>query len=333
MAHEVIMPALGMAQDTGKLVNWLLSEGDQVKTGDILFEVETDKSTMEVESQADGYLHGISADAGDDVPVGQVIALISDTPGTGERILPATKEAEPATTEPEKPTKSPPAEALALRSEDVPAAPVAPTNKILASPKAKRLASEMGLDLADLAAAGHPQPYHVADIERLKSLQPHSQAASCFLAFEVDKCGVRDFLEWIQSQGGIVLDLKHVWISFATASLRHAKGIDGEAVITEFTTLDGHSSTYLNADRQRLSSLDDTEDAATPDIIVRDITTSSFTQVRLGASKAPTLTIAQTESRYMLTLEFSSQQLDDEQAIALANDFCARMTNPLQHVI
>ena len=191
----------------------------------------------------------------------------------------------------------------------------------------------MGLDLADLAAAGHPQPYHVADIERLKSLQPHSQAASCFLAFEVDKGGVGDFLEWMQSQGGIELDLKHVWISFATASLRHAKGIDGEAVITEFTTLDGHSSIYLNADRQRLSSLDDTEDAATPDIIVRDITTSSFTQVRLGASKAPTLTIAQTESRYMLTLEFSSQQLDDEQAIALANDFCARMTNPLQHVI
>jgi pyruvate/2-oxoglutarate dehydrogenase complex dihydrolipoamide acyltransferase (E2) component len=54
MPHDVIMPALGMAQDTGLIVSWLKKPGDAVKTGDALFEVETDKAVMEVEAVADG---------------------------------------------------------------------------------------------------------------------------------------------------------------------------------------------------------------------------------------------------------------------------------------
>ena len=77
--HEVIMPALGMAQDTGQIVSWLKSPGDAVKAGDALFEVETDKATMEVEAPADGFLTDVQAEAGADVPVGDVIALISAT--------------------------------------------------------------------------------------------------------------------------------------------------------------------------------------------------------------------------------------------------------------
>src|SRR6056297_2792541 len=79
MPHEVIMPALGMAQDTGKIVSWLKKPGDAVNAGDALFEVETDKATMEVEAPADGYLTDVQAGDGEDVPVGNVIALISDT--------------------------------------------------------------------------------------------------------------------------------------------------------------------------------------------------------------------------------------------------------------
>ena len=70
------MPALGMAQDTGKLVNWLKSEGDEVKKGESIMEVETDKVTVEIEAQASGILANITAAEGEDVPVGQVIALI-----------------------------------------------------------------------------------------------------------------------------------------------------------------------------------------------------------------------------------------------------------------
>ena len=76
MAHEIIMPALGMAQETGRLVAWLKNEGDAVKKGDPLMEVETDKSTMEVEAQHDGFLANVSAFENTDVPVGEVVALI-----------------------------------------------------------------------------------------------------------------------------------------------------------------------------------------------------------------------------------------------------------------
>ncbi|MEY8100124.1 biotin/lipoyl-containing protein, partial [Falsihalocynthiibacter sp. S25ZX9] len=60
MAHEVIMPALGMAQETGKIVSWQKQAGDAVKIGDVLMEVETDKAVMDVEALADGYLGSVS---------------------------------------------------------------------------------------------------------------------------------------------------------------------------------------------------------------------------------------------------------------------------------
>src|SRR6056297_1576158 len=99
MPHEVIMPALGMAQDTGLIVSWFKSPGDVVKSGDALFEVETDKATMEVEAPVDGYLTNVQADAGAEVPVGNVIALISDTAedsGTLTNAAPADAQSEPS---------------------------------------------------------------------------------------------------------------------------------------------------------------------------------------------------------------------------------------------
>ena len=84
MPLDVIMPALGMTQDTGVLIAWNKSPGDAVAEGDLLFEVETDKTTMEVEAQGSGYLTDVVAAAGEEVPVGQVLARISETPeGTG----------------------------------------------------------------------------------------------------------------------------------------------------------------------------------------------------------------------------------------------------------
>src|ERR1700716_4732295 len=70
------MPALGMAQETGRLVRWLKQEGDQVTKGEPLMEVETDKATVEVESPASGTLAGITASEGEDIIVGLAIAMI-----------------------------------------------------------------------------------------------------------------------------------------------------------------------------------------------------------------------------------------------------------------
>ena len=76
MAFSVVMPALEMAQETGKLIAWRKQEGDRVTKGEPLLEMETDKAVMEVEAPADGILAGITAVAGTDIPVGQTIAWI-----------------------------------------------------------------------------------------------------------------------------------------------------------------------------------------------------------------------------------------------------------------
>src|SRR5262245_52614623 len=76
MAVSVVMPALEMAQETGKLVSWKKKEGERVAKGEMLLEVETDKAVVEIEAQAEGILGGVSAKTGDVVPVGQTIAWL-----------------------------------------------------------------------------------------------------------------------------------------------------------------------------------------------------------------------------------------------------------------
>ena len=116
MATNVILPALGMSQDTGKILQWLKHEGEQVAKGEPLAEIETDKATVEIEAPVDGILARISAAAGDDVPVGKVIATIL-APGE----------------------VSPPDESQVAMA---------------ASPLASRIAAEHNLDLSQVTSAG-----------------------------------------------------------------------------------------------------------------------------------------------------------------------------------
>src|SRR5215813_8734304 len=76
MATSVVMPALEMAQETGKIVSWVKKEGDAVAKGEVLLEVETDKAVVEIEATADGVLAGVRSHEGDVVPVGTTIAWL-----------------------------------------------------------------------------------------------------------------------------------------------------------------------------------------------------------------------------------------------------------------
>ena len=89
MPFEVIMPALGLAQETGKVVRWLKGTGDHVGAGEPIVEIETDKVTVELEADADGYIGALSAGEGDDVPVGAVIALVYETAEECRQAVPA----------------------------------------------------------------------------------------------------------------------------------------------------------------------------------------------------------------------------------------------------
>src|ERR1700691_1296355 len=76
MAVSIVMPALEMAQETGKIISWLRKEGDSIAKGEPIAEIETDKVLLEIEAHAAGVLAGVSAVAGDVIPVGKTIAWI-----------------------------------------------------------------------------------------------------------------------------------------------------------------------------------------------------------------------------------------------------------------
>ena len=156
MTTNVIMPVLGMAQDSGKIVRWLKAVGDTIRQGEILMEVETDKAVQELEAPASGILGQILFQEGDVVPVTQVVAVIL-TPGEAPAApgasklsasLPAAIEARPASAT----LLAPPAVTPAVRAAGIP--PERPSGRILASPKARRLAQETQLDLAWLRGSG-----------------------------------------------------------------------------------------------------------------------------------------------------------------------------------
>jgi pyruvate dehydrogenase E2 component (dihydrolipoamide acetyltransferase) len=152
MATDVIMPALGVAQQTGTLLKWLKSEGQSVSKGEPLMEVETDKATVEIEAAASGVLANITANPGDAVPVGRRIALIL---APGEKIIPAVVTAQ-------RPIRPLPGEESrgegSARSTHPTPAKTEPVQsrggRILASPAAKRLAREQRIALTAVTGSG-----------------------------------------------------------------------------------------------------------------------------------------------------------------------------------
>ncbi len=141
----VILPKLGLTMDEGRLAAWLKKEGDRVEEGEILFEVETDKATMEVESPVAGYVRRLLAAVGDDIPVTQVIALISTSADEPIGVLPPPGG---ATTEPALAEASAPVSAPAAGSPRAAGATSAPGGRVVASPAARKRAQELGVDLA-----------------------------------------------------------------------------------------------------------------------------------------------------------------------------------------
>jgi pyruvate dehydrogenase E2 component (dihydrolipoamide acetyltransferase) len=150
MAISVVMPALEMAQETGRLISWLKKEGESVAKGEPLLEIETDKAVMEIESPGDGVLTGIKVHAGTEVPVGRTIAWIV-RPG---EVPPADEVAV------ESGRKTSSASTAAVTSNAAGNQPLAATtgaqapSAIKISPKARRLAGERGVNLADVRGSG-----------------------------------------------------------------------------------------------------------------------------------------------------------------------------------
>ena len=156
MAISIVMPALELTQETGKLVAWRKKEGDRVAKGELLLEVETDKAVVEIESPAEGILAGIKARDGAVIPVGQTIAWIvmpGEAPPADGTPTTATSRSTPATTQ---------------QSQPVPASSAkAGESGAKISPKARRLAREHGIEIEGLHGSGPGGEILASDIQAI----------------------------------------------------------------------------------------------------------------------------------------------------------------------
>jgi len=161
VAYEVIMPKAGMAMETGTIIQWLKNEGDTVSTGEALLEIETDKVAMEVEAENDGVLLKILKGAGEVVPVTRTIAYIGEkgeqvpdeTAGSGGE--PAAQPQRDVATPPPPDGERPQPEAERSRG---------PGGKVPATPYAKTLARERGIDLEQVEASGEHGEVKARDV-------------------------------------------------------------------------------------------------------------------------------------------------------------------------
>ncbi len=328
--HPVTMPQLGMAQDTGLLVNWLKAPGDEVAADDILFEVETDKSTMEVEAGRKGFLAATLAEAGEEVPVGDPVAIISDAKPEAP-VARSVKDggAHPAPAAPapaEKDTSEAPAKPVA--PAPAPKAPGTTGGRILASPKARRLALEQGLDLDRLVETGHPQPFHVADLEILRGLPAETKAthpseAPRHLTATCPEDGLSAFVTWAAEAQGIAPDA--ILAGLAGASLGANRPV---AVAVERF---GVTRCFAVPPGCSLSAVAETDDA--PALIVRDLRGTRISTVALGSEQTPVLTVTDAAEGLVITLECAASALDAAAAIRLLTDFAGRMEQPLRHLL
>src|SRR5688572_9451091 len=141
------MPALEMAQETGKLVSWLKKEGEQVTKGDMLLEVETDKAVVEIEAQSDGILGGVTAKTGDVVPVGQTIAWLLKP---GEAVP---QQGTPTQTGRTGAAAAPASAPAGASAGPAPAEPASAAGARI-SPKARKLAREHSVDISTIKGSG-----------------------------------------------------------------------------------------------------------------------------------------------------------------------------------
>ncbi|WP_294251749.1 pyruvate dehydrogenase complex dihydrolipoamide acetyltransferase [uncultured Sphingomonas sp.] len=166
MGIEIKMPALSPTMEEGTLAKWLVKEGDTVKSGDLLAEIETDKATMEFEAVDEGVIGKILvAEGTDNVKVGTVIAVIA---GEGEDVSSAT--AAPAPSPTPAPAPAPAASAPAPTPAPAPAAQPAAASgsRVKASPLARRIAADKGVDLAGVTGSGPNGRIVKADVEGAK---------------------------------------------------------------------------------------------------------------------------------------------------------------------
>ena len=170
MAKEVRLPQLGQTMEEGTVVNCLVKVGDEVKKGDVIFEIETDKATLEMESPADGFVRHILVKVDETLPVGEPLLVLGgkdeDVP---QSFIDSLKGGAAA---PESAPSAPAAKPAATQSSDEIRDTSDERRKVMASPRAKKLAADLGVDLAAVTGTGPAGKITEQDVKAAAESRP-----------------------------------------------------------------------------------------------------------------------------------------------------------------
>lgn len=183
MIHDIFMPALSSTMTEGKIVEWTKSAGDKVEKGETVLVVESDKADMDVESFNEGYLAVIMVEAGQEAPVGSAIALIAETEAEIEEAKKQAASHQGGASAPEK--AAPTAVTAPPSVETATATTTASSNgtsngsgRTIASPRAKKLAKQLGIDLKTLQGSGPYGRITAGDVEQASGKPVSAPAAT-----------------------------------------------------------------------------------------------------------------------------------------------------------
>ena len=282
------MPALGMTQDSGDILSWHKSVGDAIAADEVLMDIETDKTTMEMEAGFDGYVAEIRAPAGTTVAVGEVIAILTSEapegvvasvaavversvsePVTSSSEILATQDATlpVAVQEPDKAAKVSDSVSAVAR-ESGRASTLAPNSvnqattsasrfrpvvsdgeRLLASPKARLLAHQRGVSLEQLVRCGIEQPLQSIDIENHIASPGVESTSTSILQARVNRSAFDAFANWASEESQDSLTMAHAWSLFAAGAFRLAWQVEAT------TALVVCAETWIDRERD-LSSID-----------------------------------------------------------------------------
>lgn len=345
MPHEIIMPVLGMSQDTGIIANWCKSHGDYVEAGELLMEVETDKAVQEIEAAESGYLNIIGHAEGIAIPVGEVVATLNEEPFDKNAIVSPSPVAEPAAIAVVA-TPAPVATVLVADSSAIVSATT------LASAKARATAYRNGLALKDIAEAQGKSVLHVIDVENYLATQnkatpaplPYATTGAIIeqpsrLDVKIKAAGLEYCQEWLLKHHDLDHRLlaSHIVATLALGLWRQRFAQDSKASATirvDFSDSDGmQSELLLNPDQQRFSQLkaEENERHSTANIRLIDLMSTRLSAYEPGSITEPVLVLCKEDEQIKVSL-YSVDATQLSNAIGFIDSLADQLEEPLVHI-
>jgi hypothetical protein len=325
MPFEVRMPQLGMNQDSATIVAWLKNVGDKVTEGEAIFEVETDKTTMEVEAQSEGYLSGIQVKLGVDIPVGELIATIVENKKDIVKSVTAPVLMNEEDSKSDKKPKDPIQKEVVAERNDVPksedekssksqklVSPIPVSEKVLASPKAKVIAAERGIQVSKLRSLGLSEPIHVADIMGL----PVGGQSNLMAVVDDGR-----FLELVEISDK--MEKNAIFVSFLRGSWRLL--FPEKALSVQIINLDGSVSSSSDAEPRN-------HEPNAASISLFNLCETKLFSYGSGSS-GNILSIGHHNGTFILNFSYSEVEIQLSDATKLIDEIAERVANPIRQLL